>query len=297
MEGAISTMVKIFLKSSKGKERLDKKEFQKLVQCQCCNILSGADSKEAVGNMTDGLDNNQDGKVGFEEYMKFVGYLAVSLSEQRNLADQEPEQNAESCQAAQSTPNNEQKPEATVNADANAGEKAVLKLGGGLTNPGTAMTSAAKMAEGAKTAVEETAGAAVAAAEETAGKAAKAVNETAEKAAKTAEETANKAVETAGETAGKLANAAEETANKAVEAVGETAGKAAAAMGETAKAAVAAVGETAGKAEAAMGEMATKAKETVDGAVKAVGDAADKVPAAVEEEAEAAEKKMDEATS
>ncbi|KRX11723.1 hypothetical protein T07_526, partial [Trichinella nelsoni] len=68
--------------------------------------------------MGQGLDANQDGKVGFEEYMKLVGYLAVSLSEQRTLAKQEPAQNAASGQVAQSAPDKEEeKPEAN-NAEA-----------------------------------------------------------------------------------------------------------------------------------------------------------------------------------
>lgn len=75
------------------------------------------DSKEAVNNMGQGLDANQDGKVGFEEYMKLVGYLAVSLSEQRTLPKEEPAQNSASEQVAQSTPDkDEEKPEANTEA-------------------------------------------------------------------------------------------------------------------------------------------------------------------------------------
>ncbi|XP_078123285.1 S100 calcium binding protein U [Sander vitreus] len=118
MESAIQTMVKVFLKSSKGKENLGKSQFQSLVKSQLSNILSDTDSKEAVNNMGQGLDANQDGKVGFEEYLKLVGYLAVSLSEQRNLAKEEPAQNAVSGQVAlSSSGKEEEKPEA--NAEAN----------------------------------------------------------------------------------------------------------------------------------------------------------------------------------
>uniref|UniRef100_A0A8C6SD32 S100 calcium binding protein U n=1 Tax=Neogobius melanostomus TaxID=47308 RepID=A0A8C6SD32_9GOBI len=83
MEDAIQTMVKVYLKSSKGKESLGKKEFQNLVKSQLGNILTGSDSKEAINNMAAGLDENQDGKVAFPEYMTLIGYLATSLSEQR----------------------------------------------------------------------------------------------------------------------------------------------------------------------------------------------------------------------
>lgn len=40
MESAIQTMVKVFLKSSKGRESLGKKEFQNLVSSQLGNILT-----------------------------------------------------------------------------------------------------------------------------------------------------------------------------------------------------------------------------------------------------------------
>ncbi|KAF3707327.1 Protein S100-A11 Calgizzarin Protein S100-C S100 calcium-binding protein A11 [Channa argus] len=131
MEAAIQTMVKVYLKSSKGKENLGNKEFHNLVKTQLSNILSDTDSKEAVKKMGQGLDSNQDGKVGFEEYLKLVGYLAVSLSEQRNLGGEEPAQNSASGQVAQNTHNNEEnKPEATAEAkeeakpEANEGVKA-----------------------------------------------------------------------------------------------------------------------------------------------------------------------------
>lgn len=116
MEAAIQTVVKVFLKSTKGKESLGPKEFQGLVKSQLSNILSDTESKEAVNNMGQGLDANKDGKVGFEEYMKLVGYLAVSLSEQRVLAkEEEPAQNSASGQVAQSVPDKEEeKPEANA---------------------------------------------------------------------------------------------------------------------------------------------------------------------------------------
>ncbi|XP_034456277.1 S100 calcium binding protein U isoform X1 [Hippoglossus hippoglossus] len=139
MEDAIQTLVKVFLKSTKGKENLGKKEFHGLVKSQLSNILSDAGSKEAVNNMGQGLDENHDGKVGFEEYMKLVGYLAVSLSDQRTLAKEKPAQNAASGQVAQSAPDKEEeKPEATAeateeakpvaNEEAKAGAAAEVKV-------------------------------------------------------------------------------------------------------------------------------------------------------------------------
>lgn len=115
-------MVKVFLKSSKGKESLGKKEFQNLVSSQLGNILTDTDSKEAIDNMGKGLDTDQDGKVGFEEFMKLVGYVACSLSEQRALAKDEPAQN--SAEVAKSTPNNgDQKPEANKEAKPEVNEE------------------------------------------------------------------------------------------------------------------------------------------------------------------------------
>ncbi|XP_005740707.1 S100 calcium binding protein U [Pundamilia nyererei] len=125
MESAIQTMVKVFLKSSKGRESLGKKEFQNLVSSQLGNILTGTDSKEAIDNMGKGLDSDQDGKVGFEEFMKLVGYVACSLSEQRSLAKEEPAQNSASAQVAQSVPNkDDQKPNANEEAKPEANEEA-----------------------------------------------------------------------------------------------------------------------------------------------------------------------------
>lgn len=46
-------------------------------------MLQDTESSEAIKNMRQGLDANQDGKVSFQEYMTLVGYLAQSLSDQR----------------------------------------------------------------------------------------------------------------------------------------------------------------------------------------------------------------------
>ncbi|XP_061902308.1 S100 calcium binding protein U [Entelurus aequoreus] len=115
MEAAIKTVVDVFLKSGRGKDSLGKKDFQSLVKSQLSNILSDTDSKDAINNMGQGLDANHDGKVGFEEYLNLVGFLAKSLSEQRSRAKDEPAQNA----AVQSSPEGETKADAGVKAEAN----------------------------------------------------------------------------------------------------------------------------------------------------------------------------------
>lgn len=90
------------------------------------SATQGADSKDAVNNMCQGLDANSDGKVGFEEYMKLVGYLACSLSEQRVLSKEEPAQNAATGQVAQSAPNNTEGPP-KENAEAKEDAKPEVK--------------------------------------------------------------------------------------------------------------------------------------------------------------------------
>ncbi|XP_028254957.1 S100 calcium binding protein U [Parambassis ranga] len=202
MESAIQTLAKVFLKSSKGKDFLGKKEFQNLVSTQLSNILSDTDSKEAVSNMGQGLDADQDGKVGFEEYMKLVGYLAVSLSEQRNIAKEEPEQNSASAQVSQSTPNKEEakegaKPEvneepkaeatAEVKVEANA-EVKVEASAKGETQPKVAKEEPATMAAVVAAAVVAAATEAVAVKEEEKAEVAVKTEEGAEKPATEEEE-------------------------------------------------------------------------------------------------------------
>ncbi|XP_042611752.1 protein S100-A16-like [Cyprinus carpio] len=100
MEAAIKTVVSVFLKSSKGKENLGGKEFQSLVKSQLKNILTGTEDNEAVKNMRQQLDNNEDGKVSFQEYMNLIGYLAQSVSEQRSLEKEtQPESSTQETRA------------------------------------------------------------------------------------------------------------------------------------------------------------------------------------------------------
>ncbi|XP_058261207.1 S100 calcium binding protein U isoform X2 [Hemibagrus wyckioides] len=109
MEGAIKTVVTVFLKSAKGKENLGGKDFQNLVKNQLKNILTDTDSSEAIKNMRQGLDSNQDGKVSFQEYMTLIGYLAQAVSQQRctketQVASSGPETQAEAPEAPKAEP-------------------------------------------------------------------------------------------------------------------------------------------------------------------------------------------------
>ncbi|XP_007230599.3 S100 calcium binding protein U [Astyanax mexicanus] len=82
MEGAIKTVVSVFLKFAKGKENLGGKEFQTLVEKQLNNIMTDAENSKAVTKMRQGLDENKDGKISFQEYMILVGELAQQYSHQ-----------------------------------------------------------------------------------------------------------------------------------------------------------------------------------------------------------------------
>lgn len=78
-------------------------------------LLQDTDSAEAIKDMRQGLDSNQDGKVGFQEYMTLVGYLAQSLSDQRcnketQVANSGPETQAEAPEATKAEAEKEAKP-------------------------------------------------------------------------------------------------------------------------------------------------------------------------------------------
>ncbi|XP_004541343.1 protein S100-A16 [Maylandia zebra] len=83
MESAIKTLVTTFVKSSRGKENLDSKSFQKLVEKNLSGVMEDASNSSAVKEMQRGLDENSDGKVSFEEYLTLIGYLANSMSQRK----------------------------------------------------------------------------------------------------------------------------------------------------------------------------------------------------------------------
>ncbi|KAL6461163.1 hypothetical protein MHYP_G00311290 [Metynnis hypsauchen] len=112
MEGAIKTVVSVFLKSAKGKENLGSKDFQTLVKNQLKNILTDTDSADAIKQMRQGLDSNQDGKVSFQEYMTLIGYLAQALSQQRS--------NEKETQPASSVPEIQAEAPAAANVEPEA---------------------------------------------------------------------------------------------------------------------------------------------------------------------------------
>ncbi|XP_062278895.1 protein S100-A16 [Scomber scombrus] len=84
MEAAIQTVVTTFLSSARGKENLDGKAFQKMVKKQLSGIMEDTNSSSAVKEMQQGLDENSDGKVSFQEYLTLIGYVANSLSQSKS---------------------------------------------------------------------------------------------------------------------------------------------------------------------------------------------------------------------
>lgn len=86
MEGAIKTLVTTFLSSARGKENLDSKSFQKMVQKQLGSLMEDTNSTSAIKEMQQGLDANNDGKVSFQEYLSLIGYLANSLSQSKTAS-------------------------------------------------------------------------------------------------------------------------------------------------------------------------------------------------------------------
>lgn len=114
MESAIKTLVTTFLSSSKGKENLDSKSFQKLISSQFGSMMEVSlyipfvlskypsvsesfvffknpflffqetNDSSAIKEMQRGLDENSDGKVSFQEYLTLIGYLANSLSQRKS---------------------------------------------------------------------------------------------------------------------------------------------------------------------------------------------------------------------
>ncbi|XP_036423030.1 S100 calcium binding protein U [Colossoma macropomum] len=128
MEGAIKTVVSVFLKSAKGKENLGEKDFQSLVKNQLKNIMTDTDSTEAIKQMRQGLDSNQDGKVSFQEYMTLIGYLAQALSQQRcNEKETQPVSSVPETQTEAPTAANAE-PEAKNEAEPVKEEVAAAKV-------------------------------------------------------------------------------------------------------------------------------------------------------------------------
>ncbi|KAK5862276.1 hypothetical protein PBY51_017688 [Eleginops maclovinus] len=86
MESAIKTVVTTFLSSTKGKENIEGGGFQKLVKKHLGGLMADTNCSSAVKEMQQGLDENHDGKVSFQEYLTLIGYLANSLSQSKTGA-------------------------------------------------------------------------------------------------------------------------------------------------------------------------------------------------------------------
>ncbi|KAL8184590.1 UNVERIFIED_CONTAM: hypothetical protein K2H54_021344 [Gekko kuhli] len=96
LEGAIETLVKNYDKyASKGfcrrKRGINKGSFQKMLSQELHHMLTDTENKQAVDQMRQSCDKNQDGLIGFEEYWNLMGRIANSLL----FTLEEPEENAE----------------------------------------------------------------------------------------------------------------------------------------------------------------------------------------------------------
>ncbi|XP_057689368.1 protein S100-A10 [Corythoichthys intestinalis] len=83
MESAIKTLVTTFISCSKGKESMDGKSFQKMVKNHLGGVMEDANSSAAIKEMQNGLDENRDGRVGFQEYLTLIGYIAKAVSDSK----------------------------------------------------------------------------------------------------------------------------------------------------------------------------------------------------------------------
>ncbi|CAL8298089.1 unnamed protein product [Lota lota] len=149
MEAAIQTVVKVFLKSAKGSDSMGGKDFDNLVKKQLGNVLTDTDSKVALKEMRNGLDENQDGKVSFEEYMTLIGYLATSMSKAKTMAKEDPAQSATAA-SANSAPAQENNKAAPAAEPAKVEEKKVA-----VPEPVAVVVSAAAAAAGVVLVEEE----------------------------------------------------------------------------------------------------------------------------------------------
>ncbi|XP_077382493.1 protein S100-A13 [Festucalex cinctus] len=84
MEDAIKTLVTTFITSSRGKENMDGKCFQKMVKKHLGSVMEDSSSSAAIKEMQNGLDENKDGKVSFQEYLTLIGYIAKAVSDSKS---------------------------------------------------------------------------------------------------------------------------------------------------------------------------------------------------------------------
>ncbi|XP_075464198.1 protein S100-A16-like [Ascaphus truei] len=85
LEGAIEILVRNFYQyaARKGKEdKMNKKEFRKMVTRELHHVLTNTKSKEAADVLIKSLDADADGKISFDEYWTLIGEIAKTMSQQ-----------------------------------------------------------------------------------------------------------------------------------------------------------------------------------------------------------------------
>ncbi|XP_077177069.1 protein S100-A16-like isoform X2 [Paroedura picta] len=96
LEEAIEVLVKNYDKyASRGfcrrRRGIGKGNFQKMVSQELQHMLTNTENKQAVNEMRQSCDQNQDGQISFEEYWTFMGRIAHTLL----LVRDEPDDGAE----------------------------------------------------------------------------------------------------------------------------------------------------------------------------------------------------------
>ncbi|XP_053331587.1 protein S100-A16 [Spea bombifrons] len=92
LESAIEVLVRNFYiyAEKKGKhDKMNKKEFRKMVTQELQHVLTNTQNKEAANKLIQSLDTDEDGKISFDEYWTLIGEIARKLSQQMAMQCQE----------------------------------------------------------------------------------------------------------------------------------------------------------------------------------------------------------------
>ncbi|XP_078526885.1 protein S100-A16-like isoform X1 [Lissotriton helveticus] len=89
LERSIEVLVKNFYLYAGKKEKMNRRDFRKMVGAELSHILTNTQSKEGADKLIKSLDANDDGKISFEEYWTLVSEIAKKLSQQMAIQNQE----------------------------------------------------------------------------------------------------------------------------------------------------------------------------------------------------------------
>uniref|UniRef100_A0A8C5Q1F5 S100 calcium binding protein A16 n=1 Tax=Leptobrachium leishanense TaxID=445787 RepID=A0A8C5Q1F5_9ANUR len=92
LESAIEVLVRNFYVYAKRKgkdDKMNKKEFLKMVTQEMQHVLTNTQNKEAANKLIHSLDADGDEKISFDEYWTLIGEIAKKLSLQMAMQCQE----------------------------------------------------------------------------------------------------------------------------------------------------------------------------------------------------------------